>query len=319
MKNFIKLALGLLIPFFYHASAEAVGCGALASGEGTEGNKLVYRLSSPIVSIDPDAPTGSILWTRNINTAGAKWLCQSTAQRTYQSVPGPAYSKIVGSNSRGNIYDSGIEGLGIQISDLFEPHKAVANMAYPTAQQAMTWGSKGYTRIDFIKVGPIGSGNLTNGDLAIFTYDGIDIMKIKILGSRFKYKSCTIDGSYNRTIPLGIFNTTDITTTSPDFEFKLKCQADAVPVYVQFDSLYGSSGDGLLNIDSSVEKPAGGLAVEIINSEDRSALKLAKEKQYHNNLETSITIPLIARYKKTGSTITPGQANAGMTITINEH
>ncbi len=321
MKNYIFTASILLMSFFYTATAHAIGCVAVATGSGVEGNKLNYQLSSPLVTIDPDAPTGNILWTRNINTAGLKWLCQSGAQRQYRSAMGAAFSQIVGSNLRGNIYSTGIEGLGIQVSDLYQPNKAVENMAYPTSQQAYSWSSTGYTRIDFIKVGPIGSGDLANGQLATFSFDGVTVMTVSVLGSRLKHKSCTIDGQqYNRTIPLGIFNTTDIVTTSKDvpFELKLKCQADAVPVYVQFDALNGSSGDGLLNLDTTVEDPASGIAVEIINAGNKMPLKLAQEIKYHMNQETSVSIPLIAHYKKTGSVITAGKANAGMTITINE-
>ena len=320
MKNYLFTASMLLMPFFYTTTAHAVGCTALATGSGVEGNKLNYQLSSPLVTIDPDAPTGNILWTRNINTSGAKWLCQSTAQRQYRSAMGPAFSQIVGSNLRGNIYSTGIEGLGIQVSDLYQPNKAVANMAYPTAQQTLTWSSASYTRIDFIKVGPIGAGDLNNGQLATFSFDGVTVMTVSVLGSRLKHKSCTIDGQYNRTIPLGSFKTTDIVNTSKDvpFELKLKCQADAVPVYVQFDALNGSSGEGLLNLDTTVEDPASGVAVEVINTNNNTPLKLAQEIKYHMNQETSVSIPLISRYKKTGSVITAGKANAGMTITINE-
>lgn len=320
MKNYITPALVLLMPLFYTATVHARGCGAVATGSGVEGNKLNYQLSSPLITIDPDAPTGNILWTRNINTAGLKWRCDSGAQRLYRSAMGTAFSKIVGSNTRGNIYSTGIEGLGIQVSDLFQPNKAVANTAYPTAQQAYSWSSTSYTRIDFIKVGPIGSGDLTNGQLASFSFDDVTVMTVSVLGSRLKHKSCTIDGQHNRTIPLGTFKTTDIINTSKDvpFELILKCQADAVPVYVQFDALNGSSGDGLLNLDTTVEDPASGVAVEIINASDNNPLKLAKEIKYHMNQETSVSIPLIAHYKKTGSVIKGGKANAGMTITITE-
>lgn len=320
MKKYIINALALLVPCLYMSSAQAVGCSALASGSGVEGNKLKYQLSSPLVSIDPDAPTGQILWTRNIDSRGAKWLCTSGAQRPYRSAMGAAYSTVVGSNSRGDIYSTGIEGLGIQVSDLYQPNKGVGNLAYPTAPQTMSFSSTGYTRIDFIKVGPIGSGDLKNGTIATYTMDGVKVMEVTMLGSRFKYKSCTIDGQYNRTIPLGSHKNTDIKDTSPDvpFEMKLKCQADAVPVYVQFDALNGSSGTGLLTIDQSDAKPATGVAVEILDANTNTPLQLGKEVEYHKNLETAISIPLIARYKKIASVITPGPANAGMTITISE-
>lgn len=320
MKKYLFNALALLVPCFYMAAAHAA-CVAVASNKiGVEGNILHYRLSSPLISVDPDAPTGSILWTRNIDSRGPKWVCAGGGQAVYKSKMGAAFSQIVGSNLRGNIYSTGIEGLGIQISDLFQSNKAAEVSLYPTAQQLLAFSSSGYTRIDFIKVGPIGSGDLKNGVLATYTIDGVTVMDVSILGSRFKYKSCTIDGQYNRTIPLGSHKNTDIKDTSPDvpFEMKLKCQADAVPVYVTFDAVNGSSGAGLLTLDQSVDKPATGVAVEILDANTNSPLQLGQEVEYHKNQETAISIPLIAHYKKIASTITPGPANASMTITISE-
>lgn len=320
MKKFVFIASVLLISNFYTTVVHARGCGALTSGSGVEGTKLTYQINSPLVTIDPDAPTGQILWTRNIDTTGAKWACDSAAQRSYKSTIGAGFSKVVGTNSRGNIYSSGVEGMGIQINDMIQPNRAVPNQVWLSGTPVMVGQNTSYTRIDFIKVGPIGTGNLTNGEIASYEIDGVTVMTIRMLGSRLKSKSCTIDGSYNRTIPLGQFKASDITDTSTNipFEVKLKCQADAVPAYVQFDPLNGSSKDGLLNIDTTVGNPASGVAIEILNGNDMSPLKWRAETKYHTELETSVTIPLIARYKKTGSVITAGQANAGMTITINE-
>lgn len=319
MKKTIFTAFALLMSLFYTDVTQARGCVSTTSGSGIDGNVFEYKLVSPIVVIDPDAPVGSILWIRHLNTQGIKWLCDSGAQRPYSSSMTPAFSQVVGTNIRGNIYASGIEGLGIQISDMMLPSRAVASSSFVNGNMAYIGDNKNGTRIDFIKVGPIGEGELRNGKIATFVMDGITVMEISMFGSRLKYKSCTIDGSYNRTIPLGSFKATEIADTSPNvpFEFKLKCQADAIPVYVQFDALNGSSGSGLLKLDDTVESPASGVVVEVLNGNDMTPLKFGKETKYHTSQETSISIPLIARYKKTGP-ITPGQANAGMTITISE-
>lgn len=321
MKRYFFIASTVMLSIFHSAITWAVGCSAAASGIGVDGNKLEYRLNSPLVVIDPNTPIGEILWTRNIDTSGMKWACTSTAQRPYTSSMGPAYSTIVGTNSRGDIYATGVDGLGIQISDLYQPNKAVPSKAWPTAPQTLSWTSNSYTRIDFIKVGKIGSGSINNGQVASYKMDGVTVMTVSAYSPTLKFKSCTIDGGYNRTINLGKLNVRDINPTSKNIPFTLAltCQADSVPVYVQFDALNGSSGDGLLNINSTVANPATGVAVEIIDAYSQAPLKFAQESRYHLNNETAIYISLAARYKKTASTITPGQANAGMTITINEH
>ncbi|KIS42263.1 fimbrial protein [Kosakonia radicincitans] len=320
MKRSIFITFSLMLSIFHSTAIYAAGCSALASGIGADGNKREYRLNSPLIAIDPNAPVGEILWSRNIDTSGNKWACNSTAQRQYESAMGPAYSTVIGSNSKGNIYATGVEGLGVQITDLYQPNRSVPNKAWPTAQQTLNWASNSYTRVDFIKVGKIGSGTMPNGSIATYKMDGVTVMTVSAYSSTIKIKSCTIDGGYNRTINLGRFNARDINPTSKDvpFTLTLTCQADFVPVYVQFDALSGSSGDGLLNIDSTGTNPATGVAVEIVDAYSHAPVKLGQESKYHMNSETAIYISLAARYKKIASTITPGLANAGMTITINE-
>lgn len=320
MKRYFFITSAVVLSLFHSTISYAVGCGASASGMGVEGNKLEYRLNSPLITIDPNVPVGEILWTRNIDTSGRKWTCNSLTQRPYSSAMGPMFSTVVSSNSRGNIYETGIDGIGIQISDLYQSNKTVPNKAWPTSQQTLSWTSSSYTRIDFIKTGKIGSGSIKNGLIATYTMDGVTVMTVSAYSSAIKIKSCTIDGGYNRSIQLGKFNIRDINPTSTNVPFTLflACQADSIPVFVQFDPLTGSNGDGLLNVDSSVAAPAQGVAVEIVNTYSMTPLKFSQEIKYHINSETSVAIPLIARYKRTSATITPGKANAGMTITISE-
>ncbi len=318
MKKTIFTAFALLMSLFYTDVTQARGCMPIASGSGIDGNVLDYRVNSPLVAIDRDAPIGSVLWVRHYNTQGIKWLCDSGAERPYRSYMAPS-RQVIGSNAHGNIYSTGIEGLGVQVSDMIQTGKGVGVSARVNGSMAIMGENKNDTRLNFIKVGPIGEGSFQNGLIATFEMDGITVMTLSIFGTRIKNKSCTIDGAYDRIIPLGAFKATEIADTSPNvpFEFKMKCQADAIPVYVQFDALNGSSGSGLLKLDNTVESPASGVAVEVLNGNDMTPIKFGIETKYHTDQETSISIPLIARYKKTGS-ITPGQANAGMTITINE-
>ena len=67
---------------------------------------------------------------------------------------------------------------------------------------------------------------------------------------------------------------TSIGSTSPDVNFsvKLKCQEDNIPVYVSFEPSTGSTGNGMLNLDTSNADAASGIAIEILNAADRSKL-----------------------------------------------
>ncbi|WP_259273686.1 fimbrial protein, partial [Klebsiella pneumoniae] len=91
-----------------------------------------------------------------------------------------------------------------------------------------------------------------------------------------------------------------------------------IPVYVSFEPSTGSTGNGMLNLDTSNADAASGIAIEILNAADRSKLVFSSEKKYHTASESSIEIPLIAHYKRTG-TVKAGTANAAMTFVINQY
>lgn len=321
MQKLVIAASIILISIFHATTAWAVGCSATASNTtGAQGNIINYRFSNNTVAIDRNAPVGSIVWTRSFNTMGSKWYCNSGASRFYESKMGARFAQVVGTNYRGNIYATGVEGLGIQVTDLYAMNKSVGYRMPLSGTGVMSFENKNYTRIDIIKYAPIGEGELATGELAKFTIDGVKVMSIYMTSINLKNKSCTLDGSLTRNIPLGSFTKKQVNPTSTDvpFEMNLMCSADAIPVYVQFDPLHGSSGRGELNLDTSMDEHATGVVVEVLDGNTHIPLEFAKEKQYHTNNETAISIPLIARYKKKGADITPGVANAGMTITINE-
>lgn len=85
---------------------------------------------------------------------------------------------------------------------------------------------------------------------------------------------------------------------------------------VTFDPVGNSAGDGLLPVNADTDS-ATGVAVEVLDA-NRTPLSFATAKTYHNASEQTIEIPLIARYKQTG-TVTPGTANAAMTFTITQN
>lgn len=86
------------------------------------------------------------------------------------------------------------------------------------------------------------------------------------------------------------FTSVGSTSTDTKFSVKLNCQKDANAVYVSFDPTTGSTGKGILNVDTSNSDAATGIAVEILNAKDRSPLVFSSETKYHTNMESSIEI-----------------------------
>lgn len=295
--------------------ADASGC-ILLDGK-------TYNVSLTSMPIDPDVAVGTVLHTQRIDTTGPKLTCPLNSSRgKYNSKMLGNFTTITGTNVYGNIYATGIAGIGIQIRDLVQSAKSVPYSTSMNSGELLFWQTDKKTVVSFIKTGPVGTGKSKTGQAAQFMLDDWLIAKIAVnVSFSWITKSCTADpNSRIQNIQLGnpsakSFASVGSTSDDKTFSVKLKCSEDAVPVYVSFDPTTGSSGTGILNIDTSTEGAAGGVVVEILNGGDRTPLAFGTEKKYHTNAEKSIEIPLIARYKRTG-TVVSGTANAAMTFTI---
>jgi len=300
------------------AFAEASGC-ILLDGK-------TYNVSLTSMPIDPDVAVGTVLYTERLDTTGPKLTCPLNSSRgKYNSKMLGNFTTVTGTNAYGNIYATGIAGIGIQIRDLVQSAKSVPYSTSMNSGELLYWQTDKKTVVSFIKTGPVGTGKSKTGQAAQFMLDDWMIAKIAVnVSFSWITKSCVAEpNSRIQNIQLGkpsAKSFTSIGSTSEDktFSVKLKCKEDAVPVYVSFEPTTGSSGTGLLNIDSSVDGAASGVVVEVLNGGDRTPLAFDTDKKYHTAAEQTIEIPLIARYKRTG-TVVPGTANAAMTFTINQY
>ncbi|MEJ7020638.1 fimbrial protein [Klebsiella pneumoniae] len=285
-----------------------------------------YELNLASMPIDPDVDVGTVLYTARVDTSGPKLTCPlNTARGKYSSQMLGSFQTLVGTNAYGNIYASGIDGIGIQIRDLEQSAKAVSYETSMDSGALYYWSTDKKTQIQFIKTGKIGTGTSYTGLAAQFKLDSWVVAKISIKTKvAWITKSCVAEpNSRIQNIQLGkplASSFTSIGSTSPDVNFsvKLKCQEDNIPVYVSFEPSTGSTGNGMLNLDTSNADAASGIAIEILNAADRSKLVFSSEKKYHTASESSIEIPLIAHYKRTG-TVKAGTANAAMTFVINQY
>jgi len=301
-----------------NAFADATGCIPL--------DGKTYNLSLTSMPIDPDVSVGTVLYTARLDTTGPKLTCPLNSSRgKYKSKMLGNFTTITGTNVYGNIYATGISGIGMQIRDLVQSAKSVPYSTSMTSGDLLYWQTDKKTVISFIKTGPVGNEKSKTGLAAQFELDDWIVAKISISVSfSWVTKSCVAEpNSRIQNIQLGNFpakSFTSIGSTSDEkaFSVKLKCKEDAIPVYVSFEPTTGSTGTGLLSIDTSVEGAAKGVSVEILNGNDRTPLVFSKDTKYHTGAETNIEIPLIARYKRTG-TVSSGTANAAMTFTINQY
>jgi len=286
-----------------------------------------YQITKSVIFIDPDAETGDTLATADVPTLGTKAMCLlNTKSGKYASQMTSPFTTVVGSNDKGQIYSSGVPGIGIQISDLQKRTNMVPWSTNIRYQDLMPWETSGRTTVYFIKTGPISNGTTLKGVVAEYTLDKKIAATVALQANiTWKKKSCIVEpNKRNQVVTMpstskNAFGAIGTTGQPKEFSISIKCDPDDSPVYVSFEPTTGSTGDGILNIDSSVTGAAQGVAIEVLNKSDQTPLKFSNEVEYHTQKETLITIPLIARYKKTSSTVTSGPANAAMTFTINQY
>ncbi|HDG7813346.1 TPA: fimbrial protein [Klebsiella quasipneumoniae] len=318
LKKNIFISCGLLLASYSFSSYAADNCIIWKSS---------YTITRSVIYIDPDSDVGSVLATADVNTSGAKASCLlNTKSGKYASVMKSPFNIVVGTNDKGDIYQSGIPGIGLQISDLLRRTNMVPYENTIRYQDLMPWETTGRTTVYFIKTGPISTGTTLNGIVAEYSLDKKTVATVALSANiAWLKKSCTVEPSKrNQTVIMPSTSSTlfgAIGSVGPQKEFSvsLVCEEDTSPVYVTFEATTGSSGDGILNIDNSVSGAASGVAIEILNKGDLSPLKFLTEVEYHKNKETSISIPFIARYKKIADAVSPGVANAAMTFTINQY
>ncbi len=286
-----------------------------------------YSIPNSVLYIDPDAEIGTVLAKAEVNTSGVKASCLlNTKSGKYASTMKNSFTTVVSSNDKGDIFASGVPGIGVQISDI---QKRVLMVPYSTNiryQDLIPWETVGRTTVYFIKTGPISSGTTFKDVIAEYTLDKKTVATVSLATNiAWVKKSCIVEpGKRNQTVLMPptsytVFGAIGTTGPSKEFSVSIKCEADDSPVFVSFEATTGSTGDGILTIDSSVAGAAEGVAIEILNKSDLSPLIFDNEIKYHTQKETEVTIPFVARYKKIANKVTSGTANAAMTFTINQY
>ncbi|WP_330983310.1 MULTISPECIES: fimbrial protein [Enterobacterales] len=298
--------------------------GAKAASNCTVLDGKSYRVLTASIPLDPDAPDGSVLYRRYVDTSGPKIACLSGSAQYKSEMTNKT---VTGVNADGNIFETGIPGVGIQISDLMMSNRKVPNKGALSPNDLLpAWSTSGRIRVDFIKTGPISQGYIRGGKVAEYKVDDYTVASIEVKGNQsWVIKSCTIDSAdRNKTVQLGNYRASDFssvgsTTVDKYFSLTLNCQQDSTPVYLSFEPTTGSSGDGILTLDKSGTDSASGIAIEILNKSDRTPLVFNNAIKYHSGSEKKIEISYIAHYKKINSTVSPGTANAAMTFTIDQY
>ncbi|WP_380182958.1 fimbrial protein [Kalamiella sp. sgz302252] len=272
------------------------------------------------LAIDPRVNVGDILGYRySKGLTGQMLVVTCTGSSPYRAVP-----LLTASTTVEGAYETDIAGVGVFISDIYKPAMTLPYTTSLSPNVLTPWLNQNEVRLTFVKTGPITPGTAGSKTIASFYLNSQVFASIKMNSMKVTQKSCLADvNSQNKIVDLGSPVRSEFSgigsvaaSSERNFSVLLQCQADNIPVQVTFDPVGDVSGDGLLAISSETNS-ATGVAVEVLDA-SRTPLSFATAKTYHNASERTIEIPLVARYKQTG-TIGTGTANAAMTFTITQN
>ena len=313
--------MNIVFRFIYTAAALLLSSMATVGHAGScYTNPQVKRIPLLTLAVDPRVQIGEELFVRtsdDVNGSTLSIICSGSV--AYRSMSPLTPSAVSGA------YETGIEGVGVIISDLWQDSRSVPYNTAIAPNRLTPWINRNNIRLRFIKTGPIRSGGSMGSKIfARYFLDSSSVVELVISGMRVIQKSCLVDLNYkNQTVNLGNPNRSEFSgvgssaaSSERDFSVVLQCQQDNIPVQVSFEPGGTSPGAGMIDIASGAGA-AKGVAVEVLD-ENRNPLAFSQPVNYHTAGEREVIIPLLARYKQTGS-ISPGRADAVMTFTITQN
>ncbi|ARJ41392.1 hypothetical protein B1H58_04805 [Pantoea alhagi] len=313
--NTLTNALVLIAGAITATSGLAAGCDI--------GAPKTQRVALSDLIIDPNLPPGSLLDSKIINVAG--WMAQSCSGSV------PYHSAMTGSWSRPSavmpgVYDTGVPGVGVKITDYRFSDRFVPLTATLTPEgDAPVLGSD--IQLLFYRTGDTTPGSFPGGEVARFSLPDSNgnltsVLSLQLVSGDVRIKSCYAK-TPNQTVQLGTISRSAAlgygSSVAPTaFKIELLCQGD-LPVNVSFSaaSSVPSPEPGIVPIDN-IPGAATGVAIKIMYR-DGSPLYFDTPRTYHNQGEREIAIPLLAAYTPLGNKVTPGTARAAITFTITQN
>ncbi|MGA5656269.1 fimbrial protein [Rahnella contaminans] len=329
MKKYIVIAMGKAMLFMlccaWSQLSLADGCSNAASSLH---NLPVLNIGTVYVS--PDMPIGSVLY-KGTSAVGPSMddYCSNPVTVT----PRMAYLSSQISSYGNNVYETGIDGIGIRVSfssvngspgtDIQMPGVAVS---IPTVIYGIpAYGIRaidGYITVTLIKTGPVSGGVMPAGVVMKLSIAGVtvgeptaSIGSVVVIGS-----TCTVTND-NIQIKLDDILASKMSgvgsTYNPkNFNVGLNCDPGArVSATLRGNDNPDTSVDGVLQLSNAGnDDVADGVGIQILNN--NVPMPLDKLISLRTFTTTQETLPFTVRYFQTKSEIKTGKANATATLEI---
>ncbi|HCQ7754191.1 fimbrial protein [Citrobacter sp. 50677481] len=325
------LAIALLVLTGNGLSFYATASCVITKG-GPDAAQVTFTLPPLIVS--KDAVVGQILYTEELTSAQITVACDADGNIHQGYTGGLSDADLVTTSSLEGVYATGIPGIGFRAAwanfpngtlgpeNLITPWHMGSDMvkkrdaAYPITLHAA---------VQLVVTGPVSSGVLDTSKLiADWKYDDKVIGQLRFNSTTIDIKSNTCQLMENNiTVPLATITAHDFTNNVSkvvsDDSFKIQLERCDAGIKVDYRfTTSGSTGvqDGDVLSIATGENAAEGIGIQILDSND-TVLQFDQDYTATGNTvqDQSVTIPLKARYIKTG-TIKGGQVDAVATFEV---
>lgn len=307
--------------------------GASCNISGNGGNPAIVEFSVPSLVVNSDAEPGTIITTINETSPLINVSCTANGE-IWQGYTILTSSDRRTDNPLANVFQTNVPGIGFRAawanntsSQLTADYLMMPwHKGSSTINKGYSYPIKIHAAIQFIVTGPVGAGIIDTSKLiADWQYDNrvIGQLRFNAVPVNIQPGTCNLVDK-NITVPLSDIGTDDVDSNGfsrvvSDDRFKLaleKCAPD-LRVDYRFTSS-GSTGvndNNILNIATG-SGAAEGVGIQILDMNDNL---LSFDTDYTAMTKTtkdqSITIPLKARYIKTG-TVKSGRVEAVATFEV---
>ncbi|WP_211946905.1 fimbrial protein [Cupriavidus yeoncheonensis] len=278
-----------------------------------------------------DLPIGSTLYDSGWVDAstGAQFYCTGGETWTYgynaAMTPVPA--------AGAGVYQTTVPGIGVRVGwsdmNLGRPADITQSriMNWPRNSRALesyavNYGFSSSYRVQFIKTGNIGSGNISSP--SAFSYNGIINTQLKFssLSIPVAAAGCSITGSGNITVNLPNaraqnFGGVGSTQGATAFSIPLVCDAGVSVAYKLDGPADPSNAPGVLANQTGSGK-ATGVGVQVLQGSAPVTLGAVSPTFIQTTqANQAVSIPMTAQYYKTNSVVNSGSVSAIATLTMN--
>lgn len=301
---------------------------------GTGGISVIYMDNTLVVPVD-SAP-GTVLWSSGWRSSGsAEFVCDSGV--VGGNLPSGIGAAVPGyTNSQGfpSVFKTNIEGIGVSVywcNDSCPDLNSITPLPSMGGPAAGTYKFTPSWLVNLIKTGPISTagGEIDISGLSNIYYDNLKVAEMLLSGSTAVVgRSCDVNpDSHNITVVLPTIYRNDLhggtdagglidNSKARPFRINLQCDA-GVAINYQIDG--PSSGNDVLD-NARGEGLASGIGIQLFRGEVDSGLvqPLARKLPYAMTSSNNqpVSIPLAAKYYKTGSVVTGGQVAVTATFTL---